>query len=261
MTTTSLIAKVGVAPVLREPNLRSEQTTQFVLGETAKVLEHQGEWRRVRLDRDRYEGWVHLGYALETDHEIARGWRDTATAWSEGAVVQTDDGIIVRLPVRARVGMAPPHVDLPDGRRGTVIAGRVTSYDRVVARARAVPTDLWALKTFAGTPYQWGGVTPWGVDCSGLVQTTFLARGQPLPRDAAQQAERGDPVEPGEQQPGDLLFFAEQGDRITHVAIAGDRDTLVHSTLACGGLVRESWNPGSRAMMLRTQLVSVRRVE
>ena len=261
MTTTSLIAKVGVAPVLREPNLRSEQITQFVLGETAKVLEHQGDWRRVRLEPDRYEGWVHLGYALETDHEIARGWRETATAWSEGAVVQTEEGIVVRLPVRARVGMAAPHVDLPDGRRGTVVAGQVTSYDRVVARARAVAPDLWALQTFAGTPYLWGGVTPWGVDCSGLVQTTFLARGRSLPRDAAQQVERGDPVEPGDQQPGDLLFFAEHGDRITHVAIAGERDTLVHSTLACGGLVRESWKPGTRAMLLRTQLVSVRRVE
>jgi cell wall-associated NlpC family hydrolase len=176
-------------------------------------------------------------------------------------VVQTAEGIVVRLPVRARVGLAAPHVDLPDGSRGTVIAGRVTSYDRIVARARAVPPDLWALKTFAGTPYQWGGVTPWGVDCSGLVQTTFLARGQALPRDAAQQAERGDLVEPGKQEPGDLLFFAEQGDRITHVAIAGERDTLVHSTLACGGLVRESWSPGSRAMLLRTQLVRIRRVE
>ena len=103
MTTTSLIARAGVAPVYREPNLRSEQVTQFVLGETARVLETQGEWRRVRLEIDRYEGWIHRGYALETDHEIARGWRETATAWSEGAVVQVDGGALVRLPVRARI--------------------------------------------------------------------------------------------------------------------------------------------------------------
>lgn len=261
MTTTSLIARAGVAPVLREPGVRSEQVTQFVLGETAKVLDHQGDWRRVRLDHDRYEGWVHIGYALETDHEIARGWRETANAWSEGAVVRTEDGVLVRLPVRARVGMAAPRIDLPDGRQGTVIAGEVTSYDRVVARARAVAPDLWALGVFAGTPYQWGGVTPWGVDCSGLVQTTFLARGIDLPRDAAQQAEAGVPVESGRHRPGDLLFFAERGEKITHVAIAGAGDTLVHSTLACGGVVREPWGPGTRAMLLRTQLVTQRRME
>jgi cell wall-associated NlpC family hydrolase len=261
VTTTSLIARTGVAPVLREPSVRTEQVTQFVLGETAKVLEHQGDWRRVRLDYDRYEGWVHLGYALETDHEIARGWRETADAWSEGAVVRTDDGELVRLPVRARVGMASPRVDLPDGRQGAVVAGLITPYERVVSRARAVTPDLWAFRVFAGTPYQWGGVTPWGVDCSGLVQTTFLARGVRLPRDAARQAETGVAVEPGQLRPGDLLFFAERGDRITHVAIAGQDDTLVHSTLACGGLVREPWSPGTRAMLLRTQLVAMRRME
>lgn len=261
MSTTSLIGRAGVAPVFREPSLRAEQVTQFVLGETARVVESQGEWRRVRLDRDRYEGWMHQGYALETDHEIARGWRESAAGWSEGAVVRTEDGTIVRLPVRARVGLALPRVDLPDGRHGVVIAGSVTPLTRVAARARAVSPDLWALRTFAGTPYQWGGVTPWGVDCSGLVQTTFLARDVVLPRDAAQQVSAGHAVAPGDQRPGDLLFFSERGDRITHVALQGPSDTLIHSTVACGGLVMEPWGPGSRAMVLRTQMVAVRRVE
>jgi hypothetical protein len=261
VTTTSLIGRAGVAPVHREPSIRAEQVTQLVLGETARVLDSQGDWRHVRLDGDRYEGWIHLGYVLETDHEIARGWRETATGWSEGAVVRAEDGGIVRLPVRARVGLASPRVDLPDGRRGAVIAGMVTPWERVAARACAVSADLWALRVFAGTPYQWGGVTPWGVDCSGLVQTTFLARGVSLPRDAAQQVKCGEAVAPGEQRAGDLLFFAERGERVSHVAFAGPSDTLVHSTLACGGLVLEPWGPGTRAMVLRTQLVAVRRVE
>jgi cell wall-associated NlpC family hydrolase len=261
VTTTSLIARVGVVPVFRDANLRSEQVNQCVLGETARVLESSGPWRRVRLDLDRYEGWVHVGYALETDHEIARAWRETATGWSEGAVVRAEDGEIVRLPVRGRVGLASPRIDLPDGRQATVVAGAVTSFDRVRARAVAVSPDLWALQAFAGTPYQWGGVTPWGVDCSGLVQTTFLARGVQLPRDAALQAEEGQAIEPARQRVGDLLFFAERGNHISHVAIAGERDTLVHSTVACGGLVREAWGPGTRAMLLRTQLVAVRRLE
>ena len=261
VSTTSLIGRAGVAPVLKEPNPRAEQVSQFVLGETARVLESRGDWRRVRTDSDRCEGWVHLGYALETDREIARGWRETASAWSEGAVVRAEDGVIVRLPVRARVGLAAPRVDLPDGRRAEVIAGAVTPCERVKSRARAVSPDAWALQVFAGTPYQWGGVTPWGVDCSGLIQTTFLARGIALPRDAHDQASRGEAVTPGQARPGDLLFFAEAGDRITHVALVSERDTIVHSTLALGGLVREPWTPGTRAMMLRAQLVAVRRVD
>lgn len=261
MSTNSVIGLAAVAPVYREPDLRAEQVTQLVLGETGRILEGDGVWRRVRLELDHYEGWVHRGYVLETDHEVARAWRETAAGWSEGAVAEGEDGSILRLPVRSRVGLVSPRVNLPNGHRATLIAGAVAPFDRVAARARSASPDLWALQTFAGAPYQWGGVTPWGVDCSGLVQTTFLARGLVLPRDAAQQADRGETVSLGDHRPGDLLFFAEAGDRITHVALAGPRDTLVHSTVACGGVVMEPWSPGSRAAVLRTQLVTIRRVE
>jgi len=45
------------------------------------------------------------------------------------------------------------------------------------------------------------------------------------------------------------------------VAFAGEADTLVHSTIACGGMVQEPWLPGSRAASLRERLVAVRRLE
>jgi hypothetical protein len=45
------------------------------------------------------------------------------------------------------------------------------------------------------------------------------------------------------------------------VAFAGEADTLVHSTLACGGMLVESWLPGTRAGALRQRLVAVRRLE
>jgi hypothetical protein len=45
------------------------------------------------------------------------------------------------------------------------------------------------------------------------------------------------------------------------VAFAGEADTLVHSTLSCGGVVVEPWLPGSRAASLRERLVAVRRLE
>jgi cell wall-associated NlpC family hydrolase len=79
------------------------------------------------------------------------------------------------------------------------------------------------------------------VDCSGLVQTVWLARGITLPRDAREQATRGDPVFPGGIAPGDLLFFSETdlAGPITHVAIASDDGTMVHSTLRRGGVVVE----------------------
>ena len=91
-----------------------------------------------------------------------------------------------------------------------------------------------ARTAFVGTPYQWGGITPCGADCSGFVQTVFAVHGIALPRDAYQQALEGQPC--GGDQAGDLLFFSEREDgRITHVAIALGATEFAHVALGRGG--------------------------
>ena len=255
----ALIGRSGVAPVFREPSTRAEQVTQLVLGETAQILEEAGDWRRIQLDGDSYQGWVHRGYVLEIDSETAVEWREAADGWSEGAVVEAGSEI-VRLPLRSRVRLKGVELGLPDGRRGRLIAGSVVPFSKARRRATRTPLDRWAARAFAGTAYQWGGVTPWGVDCSGLVQTTFRARGVALPRDASQQITCGVSVDAEQRRAGDLLFFAEEG-RVTHVAICGAEDSLVHATLSCGGFVQEPWGPGTRAEYMRERLVGVRRVK
>lgn len=257
----ALIGRAGVAPVNREPSLRSEQVTQLVLGETARLLERRDDWCFARLDGDGYEGWIHAGYLVQRDEAEGEEWWQRAEGWSDGAVIELERGQgRVRLPLRARAELAGPRVVLPDGRSGRVIAGRIAPRAATISATRESPPWLWATTMFAGTPYQWGGVTPWGVDCSGLVQTTFAARGIPLPRDASQQAECGTEVAADAIRAGDLLFFTEGSQRITHVAIAGKAGTLVHSTLACGGFVVEPWHAGTRAAPLRERLAAVRRI-
>ena len=258
---TSLIATAAVAPVLSQAGVRAEQVTQLVLGETATLLERTADWRRVCTHVDGYDGWIHAGYLSEVEDYVADEWRGRAGGWSEGAVVRIG-GANLPLPLRARVALENDVVALPDGRRGRVVDGSVRDMAQVITGARAKAPERWALEYFFGSPYEWGGVTPWGVDCSGLMQTTFSARGTTLPRDSAQQVFHGVSVSLDAIRPGDLLFFkGESSAGITHVAFAGEADTLVHSTLACGGMVVEPWLPGSRAAGLRDRLVAVRRLE
>jgi cell wall-associated NlpC family hydrolase len=68
---------------------------------------------------------------------------------------------------------------------------------------------------YLGVPYQWGGATPAGFDCSGLVMYVFAQLGVQLPHFAAAQYELGSPVSRADLQPGDLVFF----DSLNHVGI------------------------------------------
>ena len=62
-----------------------------------------------------------------------------------------------------------------------------------------------------GVPYVWGGLSAYGIDCSGLVHLSWRRFGVMLPRDAADQAEATRSVPLGSERPGDLYFFARPG--------------------------------------------------
>ncbi|HEU4699603.1 MAG TPA: C40 family peptidase [Gemmatimonadales bacterium] len=257
----AVIVHAPVAPMVAEASVRAEQTTQLLLGETADLLERQGEWRRLRAHRDGYEGWVNAGYLRETTAAAAAAWAARATGWSEGA--QLDLGGHARpLPLGARVVLEPGiAVELPDGRRGLIRGGYVREMAEIATEARDMAPERWALRHFEGVPYEWGGRTAWGVDCSGLVQTTWAARGLVLPRDSSKQAACGEPVALDRIAPGDLLFFHGETSRtITHVAFAGPGETLIHSTISCGGVLVEPCGAGTRAAPLMTRLVAARRL-
>jgi cell wall-associated NlpC family hydrolase len=232
----------------------------MVTGETGVMVEERQPWVKIRRAMDGYEGWAHRGYLQLVSPDEGFSWRARATFLAEEAELEGREGQRVRLPLLARVAGCGDEWEISSGFRGRVVAGSIHPAEALARSAGSTRTIDWARNRFAGAAYLWGGITPWGVDCSGLIQTTYAARGQFLPRDSHEQADHGTPVAPDGIAPGDLLFFREKGERITHVALAGDDDTLVHSTLACGGFIVESWKPGSRAAHLREQLVGVRRI-
>jgi gamma-D-glutamyl-L-lysine dipeptidyl-peptidase len=101
----------------------------------------------------------------------------------------------------------------------------------------ADPVD-WARKLL-GTPYEWGGMTERGIDCSGLVHMAFRATGRLVPRDADQQEDAATPVD--DPQPGDLTTYGEPHKVADHVAFWLGGGRILHSTQRDGvnGVVEE----------------------
>ena len=83
-------------------------------------------------------------------------------------------------------------------------------------------------RTLLGTPYEWGGMTPAGIDCSGLVHMAYRRLGRLVPRDADQQEEAGREVD--EPRPGDLVTYGEPGGAADHVAFWLGGGRILHAT-------------------------------
>ncbi len=103
-------------------------------------------------------------------------------------------------------------------------------------RAQVVFTAM----QMVGVPYQWGGSTPKGFDCSGLVQYAYSNAGLRLPRTAAAQLDASAPLTLENAQAGDLLFFRDGG-HTSHVAIYLGQGRFVHAPSTGGQVSLDSF--------------------
>lgn len=87
-----------------------------------------------------------------------------------------------------------------------------------------------------GQPYRWGGASPGGFDCSGLVFFAAAGAGVHLPRTAAEQRQMGSSVALKHLEPGDLIFM-HLSHKELHVGIALDNSRFIHAP-SSGGRVR-----------------------
>lgn len=187
---------VACVPMYAENNHRSEMVNQLLYNEVSRVLESDKEWIKVQSGIDKYVGWILKAQVRETDHKgymRVQGYKN----------------------VKRKHDFLMPF--------GSYIEGQVDGKP-------GVDTIIKKAFTFLNAPYLWGGKTIFGIDCSGLVQVLYRVGGVSLPRDASQQIEKGELVEFGSHQKGDLAFFANKEGSITHVGILISEESIIHAS-------------------------------
>ncbi|QHL89380.1 NlpC/P60 family protein [Nibribacter ruber] len=110
-----------------------------------------------------------------------------------------------------------------------------------VYSSKKVATVISTARSYRGTPYKFGGTTRVGMDCSGLLCTSFQAIDVKLPRTSSEQSRYGPTVSTRELRAGDLVFFSstQSPSNITHAGIitevVNDNEIyFIHSSTSLG---------------------------
>ncbi|TPL80369.1 NlpC/P60 family protein [Mesorhizobium sp. B2-3-13] len=216
---------VPVADIRKAPALDSGVNTQALFGDDVLVFENREGWAWIQAERDGYVGYVADAMLGERDHAPTHIISVPRTFLYPGPDL--------RFPIAGQLSMGSTvtvtgaaetrgthYALLPSGE--ALIAGHLQPIGEVAGDYVSVA------ETFLGTPYLWGGVSGFGIDCSGLVQLAMRMAGREVLRDSDMQANSvGEPLQPGPDytglRRGDLVFWKG------HVAIMTGAETMIHA--------------------------------
>jgi hypothetical protein len=227
------------------PREEADVVSQALLGARLLELQREGGWAKVSSDDD-YQGWIQLaalrplealesyppslepGKVVEIDALAANLYLEPSVT-RHAPVLTAPFGVRLERVNGGKDSKRWIEVRLPDRRSAWIQSGDV----RQDLKPLSLEASLLLAKRFLGITYTWGGTSSFGFDCSGFTQTILRSRGVIMPRDARVQA-----VWPGlaevksraQLQPGDLLFFREESERISHTGIYLGHGSFIHDS-------------------------------
>lgn len=242
-----------IAAMTAEQRVGEMVLSQLLLGERVLVEQVRDDgWARViaveqpaaKLDPRGYPGWLPVDQLTASIAHSGPETREAAPLVVDATVTRLHaepggevvvGGVILGtrlVPLGpARAGWRPVRVCGYD-RPLWAVEGHLAPLPATPPTAREV---LAVADRLRDVVYIWGGVSAYGIDCSGLVHLAWRRFGVRLPRDADDQAQATTPVPLGAELPGDLYFFARPGRQIHHIGIVtaapqpGDHRRMLHA--------------------------------
>lgn len=221
------VCRLSLVPVRAESNDKAELTTQLLFGEHYEVLSTSKDkkWLKIRIHFDQYEGWLDA----KQHHSITKEHFDYINRADFKITTDITTSILYnKIPLAILMGSIIPISGSELFKMEEQFAFNGES--KSLGQKRDAEFLKLTAKKYLNAPYQWGGKSPFGIDCSGFVQLVFKINGYRLLRDAAQQAKQGKAVSFKEVHAGDLVFFKCKEDKIVHVGIFLSDDKIIHAS-------------------------------
>lgn len=222
------VCRLSVVSVRKDPADTTEQVTQLLFGDHYEVVEatKDKKWLKIKINFDLYTGWIdakqhqsispeyyeHINnseYKITTDLTASLLYNKSPLMVLIGSIIPISSAELFKMEEQFAFNGEAKNM------------GQKREFEFVKAIAQK----------YLNAPYQWGGKSPFGIDCSGFTQMVFKISGYKLHRDASQQAVQGKPVDNLEAgKPGDVAFFQNKEGKINHTGILLGPDKIVHAS-------------------------------
>lgn len=242
------ICSVSVAPLRLTPSHAAEQVSQLLLGEKMEILEvEKSGWAKIRNKYDDYEGWCKLSQLTIIPKKIYNKEPKIIAAKPTDKLLV--DGREIWLPIGAELSKTTFEL----GELKAIFKSKKLKNITALSLSEQLKENAYL---FLHSPYQWGGRSLAGIDCSGFTQLLYKLVHIKLPRDASQQANCGSTIDFLQNAHcGDLAFFDNEAGTITHVGMLLDNSTIIHATDSSGKVVVDKIDNGgiiSTSLKVRT---------
>ena len=234
-----------VTDIRADADSTSERRSQALFGTPVEAGQIRNKFVRIKL-LDKYTGWIRLGHMNlvsqpEWEKYIARPKQKIK---SEVVIIKSGPGVATH-PFRLFFGtelVITPHngqvcFTIPGGKQTPIGTRCLLPKEKKTPQPVTGKQLLATASRFIGVPYLWGGITPYGFDCSGLVQAVYGFHGITLSRDSIDQREEGEEISRTDLMAGDLLFFPG------HVAMSCGGDEILHASAGRGMVTYDSLDP------------------
>ena len=215
----TLFCRVACSPFRSEAKDSSEMVSQVLFGELVTLVQKTEKWILIKSLEDGYEGFADPKQYIEITETEKDNWLALRKRYFSFITLKTSRGFLT----------------LPPGCFSAPYFSLQEQHYEITDEQKEFPDWQAFSNSFLNVSYLWGGRSHYGIDCSGFTQQIMRFRGTELPRDASQQVLYGNTVAFEQRIAGDIAFFHNTNNKITHVGILTEKDRIIHAS----GFVKE----------------------